>query len=66
MSTRVEYGVQVTRPEHEPITYPARSLADANEIQQGWSAAPHHGATYAVVSRTVSDWTPVDPMEARP
>lgn len=67
-STATEYGVQVTRPGKEPVTYPWRSLAQANEIQQDWAAGGAPSTKFVVVSRTVtvSDWSPVDPMEATP
>jgi hypothetical protein len=61
-----EYGVQINRPGKAAVTYPCADLADAHKVQQDWAAAPGLTSTYTVVSRTVTDWAPVDPMEARP
>ena len=69
MKATTEYGVQITRPGKDPITYPCDDLADAHEVHEDWAATPATPtSTYTVVSRTVavSDWVPVARPRPRP
>jgi hypothetical protein len=57
-----EYGIRIARG-RDPIVYPAATLEQAIEMREDWAAHPATGTTYTVVSRTITDWAPVDPME---